>query len=232
MSYPVFNLCGVNLELMSERGVVLSQDKFSETHVHTKSSTIDGQYGPERVVKEVSSEVINNHHFWIKKGDGQEEEIRLTSISPSIREGHEVEIVYARREGSDGDWSLMSIMNHTTGKEVARPSHEINGLFGMFHPRWAWAFAKTSSGANWAQIIMLLVVVAPIMMIYFVSTSRDGWSDRNVVGMAIAFWIYSGIGAFFAYSFLFIYPSIILTNGKIAKRFHSPYKVLTALKAS
>ena len=91
----------------SVTGEVLSQNKFSETDVYSRSrGTLQG--GGEYV----TSKVTTKHDVWIKKEDGSEENLNLDNKEISLREGQKVTLVYAGYKKDKGYPCLL--INHNS----------------------------------------------------------------------------------------------------------------------
>ena len=90
-------------------GEVLSQNKFSETHVSGGGG--GGSHGHTRSVS-ISSQAITKHEFWIKTDDGREEAIQLSGADVAIREGQRISLITIWNPSKDTGHYAM-IVNHT-----------------------------------------------------------------------------------------------------------------------
>lgn len=90
-------------------GEVLSQNKFSETHVSGGGG--GGSHGHTRSVS-ISSQAITKHEFWIKTDDGREEAIQLSGADVAIREGQRISLITIWNPSKDTGYYAM-LVNHT-----------------------------------------------------------------------------------------------------------------------
>jgi len=97
-------------EFFSYTGEVLSQDKFSETHVSGGGG--GGAHGHSRDVH-VSSRVVTKHEFWLKTDDGKEVSVQLTGHDIPLREGQRVTVVYMQNVQFDTGYAAL-LINHTS----------------------------------------------------------------------------------------------------------------------
>ncbi len=92
----------------SKTGEVISQNKYSETHV--SSSGAVGNVGPT-----VHSTTVTKHEFWIRKEDGSEESIQLSGHDVPLREGQKITLIISGLKG--GNYSYYTILvNHSANK--------------------------------------------------------------------------------------------------------------------
>jgi len=220
MSYPTsITLSGIKLELRSERGVVVSQDKFSETHIRSRVNHEPGQ----RV--EIESDVVCNHHFWIRKEDAKEMEFRFADFSPSVRNGHDVEVVLARGGASEGNWYPVSVMNHSTGNEYSLPAKFICERFGLGQPKWLMSNPKSNSAANRIQMLLVFLIFPPIVLIWMTL------SGSNIDALTAVFtWFMSWILGLCIYGVFVSIPSNMAAHKAIRSEFSSPYNALNAVR--
>lgn len=104
-----FKIREQEFELFSYTGEVLSQDKFSETHISGGGG--GGTHGHSTNVR-ISSRVITKHDFWLKTDDGKEEPIQLVGHEVPLREGQRVTVVYVKSATKENGIPAM-IINHS-----------------------------------------------------------------------------------------------------------------------
>ncbi len=100
----------------SKTGEVISQNKYSETHV--SSSGGGGSVGPNGgyvSAPTVHSRIVTKHEFWIRKEDGSEESIQLSNCDVPLREGHKITLILAGYKGGNHGYYTV-LVNHSANK--------------------------------------------------------------------------------------------------------------------
>lgn len=103
-------------------GVVLSQNKYSETRVW--SSGGGGHVGPHGghvAAAQTHSSATTKQEFWLKLDDGKEESINLSGYDIPIRESQKISVLMAQTKTSKSAY-YVSLINHNSGV-----THKING---------------------------------------------------------------------------------------------------------
>jgi len=112
-------------------GTLLSQNKYSETHV--SSSGGGGTVTPHGGVVHAptaSSTVITNQDFWIKTDDGAEEPIQLRDCDIPLREGQRITVISAQTKKHHP--SPVVLINHTAQKHwYIKEASEFNQQYSI-----------------------------------------------------------------------------------------------------
>jgi hypothetical protein len=102
----------LEVEFRSTTGEILSQNKFSETHVSSSGGGgYVGKHGGHVGAPNVQSESITNHEFWIKTEDGNEKSIQLSGHDIPLREGQKITLISAGVSGKDSRYFSV-LINH------------------------------------------------------------------------------------------------------------------------
>lgn len=106
---------GKEVEFWRTTGEVLSQNKYSETHVSQSGGGVGyvGKYGGYVSAPKIHSTTVTNHEFWIKQEDGSEKSFKLSGHDIPIREGQRISIITAGLKGSDSNYHSI-LVNHDT----------------------------------------------------------------------------------------------------------------------
>jgi len=100
---------GQTFEFTVVTGDILSQNKFSETHVSGGGG--GGTHGHSSNIS-ISSQAITKQEFWIKTDDGKEKSIQLSGFDIPLREGQRISIVNMWDKEKEVYWHVC-LVNHT-----------------------------------------------------------------------------------------------------------------------
>jgi len=118
-----FTYKGNEYKFTSETGIVLSQSKFSETHVSGGGSSRGGV--------RVNSTVVTNHDIWLQKEDGTELSFHIEGVKIPLREGQKVTFVQVGSKDSK-QTELVALVNHNTSQHwYINSPRDINHMFGI-----------------------------------------------------------------------------------------------------
>ena len=96
----------------SKTGEVLSQNKYSSTHVSSEGGGgYVGQHGGHVSAPKITSTTTTHHEFWIKKEDGSEECIKLVDCDIPVREGQRITLISAGIKGKNATYYSV-LVNH------------------------------------------------------------------------------------------------------------------------
>ena len=131
------------IELWATTGEVIdSGEKYTESYVSSGHNS-------------VSTKVYTNHEFWIRKDDGRDEDIQLSSEKslPAILKGHRVTLVYAGIKGQDYGYDTL-LINHKTQKiSFLRKANDLNEVLKFYIPKGRSLFISIIA---WIFFIFLL----------------------------------------------------------------------------
>ncbi len=127
------------VEFYKTTGVVLSQNKYSETHV---SSTDGYVTSSGRVVSpKIHSNSVTKHELWIKTADGREISVQLSGVNIALREGQVITLLSAGRTDLNTNY-YVSLINHSSGESSQiNTTKELNNLLKL-EPITGWSFWK------------------------------------------------------------------------------------------
>lgn len=104
------------IEFWSVTGVVLGQNKYSETHVSSSGGGGSvGPYGGHVSAPQIHSSTVTNHEFWIQQEDGTERCIQLSGHDIPLREGQKITLISAGLKEKDSGYFTI-LLNHAANK--------------------------------------------------------------------------------------------------------------------
>ncbi|WKE65318.1 hypothetical protein PVT67_16885 [Gallaecimonas kandeliae] len=111
-----FNHNDKEIVFWSETGEVLSQNKYSETHVSSSGGGGHvGRNGGHVRAPKIKSTTVINHEIWIKKDDGKEKNVKLVGQDIPLREGQRVTLISAGVKGENSSYHSV-LVNHNANK--------------------------------------------------------------------------------------------------------------------
>lgn len=123
---------GITLEFELDRTTVLAVETRSQTHVYSTGGSHG--YGPGNmgyVAPVISSTVSNHQQIWYREGSGVERCLQLTNHDLPIRQGHEIGLLWARRDNQK-TLPLVAICNYSTGElRALRNGAQIGQMLGF-----------------------------------------------------------------------------------------------------
>lgn len=137
--------------LDSYSGVVMSSQKWSETHVRSSGGGGYLHQGSGHVsAPTISSTVSSKHEFWIQTQDGQQVPVQLTDADFPLMPGQLITLVNAPNAKKPNEPRWVYVRNHS-----AKQSWILNAATdqaaGMMHPMRPWslgvAFGLLALGA-------------------------------------------------------------------------------------
>ncbi|MCM2680716.1 hypothetical protein [Echinimonas agarilytica] len=143
------------VEFWSITGEILSQNKYSETHVHSSGGGgYVGKDGGHVSPPNVHSNTITNHEFWIKKSDGSEKSIQLSGHDIPLRPGQRITIISAGMKGKDSGYYSVLVNHHANEHWFLNKAEALNKQLKIYQATgksiliagalW-WAIAQVSS---------------------------------------------------------------------------------------
>jgi hypothetical protein len=116
MNLDSFKAGKEDIRFWSFTGEVISQNKYSETHVW--SSGGGGHLGPRGghvAAAQTHSSVTTKQEFWLKLDDGTEKSVQLGGYDIPLRESQKISILMAQTETSESAY-YAALINHTSSK--------------------------------------------------------------------------------------------------------------------
>lgn len=102
------------IEFLTISGEVLSQDKYSETHISSSGGGgYVGKSGGYVSSPNITSTSVTNHEVWIKTKDGREVDLNLTDYNICLREGQFITLIITRIKGTDKT-CINGVVNHNS----------------------------------------------------------------------------------------------------------------------
>lgn len=100
------------LEFWSVTGEVIGQNKYSETHISSSGGGgYINQHGGHISAPTISSSVVTNQEFWIRRANGVEKSVQLSGRDIPLRQGQVITLISAGLKGKDsGYYSIL--VNH------------------------------------------------------------------------------------------------------------------------
>lgn len=147
MTLSNFKVNKQEIEFYSFTGEVLSQNKYSETHVW--SSGGGGHIGPRGghvAASQAHSSVTTKQEFWLKLDDGTEKSVQLGGYDIPLRESQKISILMAQTETSEGAY-YAALINHASGitHEILSASSILDKLIDFYPNAYKfilWYFTK------------------------------------------------------------------------------------------
>lgn len=174
-SGKIYNLYWIN-------GIVVNQGKYATTHV-SGSGGGSGQY--QAPVNISSSTTVHNDIF-LTDNSGKEHSIQLSGFDVACREGNELSVIWAIKEGLNTG-PYIAVLNHTTSQYYENKT----ALAGMFRPEGTTRKAMKYSviglialyfilsfiiGEAYAPIVvgalLWLVAIPGVIFIYYASKAK------------------------------------------------------------
>jgi len=126
-------------------GEILSQNKFSETHVSGGGG--GGAHGHSSNIS-ISSRAITKHEFWIKTDDGKEKAIQLEGHDIPLREGQRISVISLWEKKMQRGYTAM-LINHTSGDVIKLLDiQRLSQLKAGFKDKFIWWVSLLSAGAG------------------------------------------------------------------------------------
>lgn len=169
MNLDSFKAGKEDIKFWSFTGEVISQNKYSETHVW--SSGGGGNIGPRGghvAAVQTHSSVTTKQDFWLKLDDGTEKSVQLGGYDIPLRERQKISILMAHTETSESAY-YAALINHASGitHEILSASSILDKLID-FYPNaykidtyncsarvckyapqcWYWVLSKYSGDVN------------------------------------------------------------------------------------
>jgi len=118
---------GKALKFWSITGEVLSQNKFSETHVSSSGGGgYVGKSGGHVSAPTVRSSTSINQEFWIKTDDGKEKSVQLYDQDIPIREGQKITLISGGLKGKDPGYKLVLVNHNSKEHWLITKAQELN----------------------------------------------------------------------------------------------------------
>lgn len=147
MNLDSFKAGKEDIRFWSFTGEVISQNKYSETHVW--SSGGGGNIGPRGghlAAAQTHSSVTTKQEFWLKLDDGTEKSVQLGGYDIPLRESQKISILMAQTETSESAY-YAALINHASGitHEILSASSILDKLINFYPNAYKsilWYFTK------------------------------------------------------------------------------------------
>jgi hypothetical protein len=204
MNLDSFKAGKEDIRFWSFTGEVISQNKYSETHVW--SSGGGGHLGPRGghvAAAQTHSSVTTKQEFWLKLDDGTEKSVQLGGYDIPLRESQKISILMAQTETSESAY-YAALINHTSSKThtILSADSILDNLID-FNPKPLDSF-----------IWFLMKLIFPFALILSLSaTYMKGSDQENLMG-----WTFI-IGCIYVPIRILLYNPSKKNRGKFIKPF-------------